>query len=127
VGFEPTEPKGLNGFRDRPIRPLSHPSGVHPSPRPAAPTRATGGVYGGVCWPRMRRTNIYLSETEQAALDARAAVEGSTRSDVVRAIVDRELNLAEDAELDAALVRAADDIAARARRLGRADPDLRTV
>ena len=42
----------------------------------------------------MRRTNIYLSETERAALDARAAVEGSTRSDVVRALVDRELNLA---------------------------------
>ena len=27
VGFEPTVPKGHNGFRDRPIRPLSHPSG----------------------------------------------------------------------------------------------------
>ena len=26
VGFEPTVPKGHNGFRDRPIRPLSHPS-----------------------------------------------------------------------------------------------------
>jgi len=75
----------------------------------------------------VRRTNIYLSETEQAALDARAAVEGSTRSDVVRAIVDRELNLSEDAELDAALLRAADDIAARARKLSRADPDLKTV
>ena len=27
VGFEPTVPTGHNGFRDRPIRPLSHPSG----------------------------------------------------------------------------------------------------
>jgi site-specific DNA recombinase len=27
VGFEPTVPIGHNGFRDRPIRPLSHPSG----------------------------------------------------------------------------------------------------
>lgn len=72
----------------------------------------------------VRRTNIYLSEVEQAALDARAAVEGSTRSDIVRAIVDRELNLAEDAELDAALIDAAGDIATRARRLARADPDL---
>ena len=75
----------------------------------------------------MRRTNIYLSETEQAALDARAAVEGSTRSDVVRALVDRELNLAEDAELDAVLLRAANDIADRARRLGRTDSDLKSA
>lgn len=61
---------------------------------------------------------------EQAALDARAAVEGSTRSDVLRAIVDRELILAEDAELDAALLSAARDIALRARKLSRSDPDL---
>jgi hypothetical protein len=26
VGFEPTVPKGYNGFRDRPDRPLWHPS-----------------------------------------------------------------------------------------------------
>jgi hypothetical protein len=75
----------------------------------------------------MRRTSIYLSETEQAALDARAAVEGSSRSDVVRALVDRELNLAEDSELDAVLLRAAGDIADRARRLSRTDPDLKTA
>ena len=75
----------------------------------------------------VRRTNIYLSETEQAALDARAAMEGSTRSDVVRAIVDRELNLAEDADLDAALLASAGDIAARARKLSRTDPDLKTA
>ena len=73
----------------------------------------------------VRRTNIYLSEVEQAALDARAAVDGSTRSDVLRAIVDRELNLGEDAELDAALIGAARDIAARARTLSHSDPDLR--
>ena len=24
VGFEPTDPQGVNGFRDRPIKPLSH-------------------------------------------------------------------------------------------------------
>jgi hypothetical protein len=75
----------------------------------------------------MRRTNIYLSETEQAALDARAVAEGSTRSDVVRAIVDRELNLTgEDADLDAALADCAAEIAERARRIARADPDLRS-
>ena len=73
---------------------------------------------------KVRRTNIYLSETEQAALDARAAVEGSSRSDVIRSLVDRELNLSEDADLDAALLRAAGEIAGRARELGRRDPDL---
>ena len=84
-------------------------------------------MYVAVYDPVVRRTNVYLSETEQAALDARAAVEGSNRSDVLRAIVDRELNLSEDAELDAALLLAAGDIAARARRLSRADPDLKTA
>jgi hypothetical protein len=84
------------------------------------------------CIPRrtlswMRRTNIYLSDPEQAALDSRAAVEGSTRSDLVRSIMDRELNLTEDAELDAGLLGAASDIAARARKLSRADPDLETA
>jgi hypothetical protein len=29
VGFEPTVPKGDNGFRDRPIRPLSHLSALN--------------------------------------------------------------------------------------------------
>jgi hypothetical protein len=75
----------------------------------------------------VRRTNIYLSDAEQAALDARAAVERSTRSDIVRAIVDRELNLAEDAELDAALLAAAEEIAGRARKLSRTDPDLKSA
>jgi hypothetical protein len=73
----------------------------------------------------MRRTNIYLSEAEQAALDARAAAEGSSRSDVVRAIVDRELNLTTDHALDEALADAAPELAQRARKLGRDDPDLR--
>lgn len=74
---------------------------------------------------RVRRTNIYLSEVEQAALDARAMAEGSTRSDVVRAIVDHELNLGEDAAVDAALAEVAGELARRARALSRRDPDLR--
>ncbi len=79
-------------------------------------------VYAG----RVRRTNIYLSDVEQAALDARAVAEGSTRSDVVRTIVDRELNLdGDDADVDAALVEVAGEIAERARALSRHDPDLR--
>jgi hypothetical protein len=74
----------------------------------------------------MRRTNIYLSEKEQAALDARAVVEGSTCSDVLRSIVDRELSLAAAPEVDLALAEAASEIARRARGLARSDPDLRT-
>lgn len=74
----------------------------------------------------MRRTNIYLTENEQAALDARAAVEGSNRSDVLRAILDRDLNISEeDADLDAALAAEADHIAKRARSLSSRDRDLR--
>ena len=36
VGFEPTVRRTYNGFRDRPIRPLSHPSGRrgYPNRRP---------------------------------------------------------------------------------------------
>ncbi len=74
----------------------------------------------------MRRTNIYLSDIEQAARDARAAAEGSTRSEIVRAIVDRELNLApgEATEVDAALAETAAELAARARLLSTDDADL---
>jgi hypothetical protein len=75
----------------------------------------------------MRRTNIYLSEAEQVALDARAAAEGTTRSDVVRAIVDRELNLTDETALDEALSDAAAELAVHARKLSRTDPDLRVT
>jgi hypothetical protein len=73
----------------------------------------------------MRRTNIYLSDAEQAGLDARAAVEGSSRSDVVRSIVDRELNLGDEAELDALLGEHAEELAEQARALCADDPELR--
>ncbi len=78
-------------------------------------------MFGGV-----RRTNIYLSEAEQAGLDAIAVARGSTRSDVIRAIVDRELHLeaVDDDVLDAVLADAARDVAARSRALSRRDPDL---
>lgn len=73
----------------------------------------------------VHRTNIYLTESEQAGLDARAAAEGSTRSDVVRGIVDRELNLAEDTDLDDILGELAAELADRARALASDDPDVR--
>ncbi len=85
-------------------------------------------MYVAVYATSVRRTNIYLSEVEQAALDAKAAVEGSTRSDVLRNIVDRELNLdGDDAEVDAALAEVAAEIAKKARALSRHDPDLRVT
>jgi hypothetical protein len=74
----------------------------------------------------MRRTNIYLTAVEQAALDARAAAEGSTRSEVLRALVDRELNLETESspEVDAALTELAGELAERSRQLSADDPDL---
>ncbi|MGH9067847.1 MAG: ribbon-helix-helix domain-containing protein [Acidimicrobiales bacterium] len=74
----------------------------------------------------MHRTNIYLSETEEAGLDALAAAEGRSRSDVLRAVIDRELNLDGDAALDAALGDMAGELAEAARTLGAGDPDLCT-
>jgi hypothetical protein len=70
------------------------------------------------------RTNIYLTEIEQAGLDAKAESEGSSRSDVVRSIVDRELNLADDADLDALFGELAAELAELARALASNDPDL---
>ncbi len=74
----------------------------------------------------VRRTNIYLTEVEQVALDARAAAEGSTRSEVLRALVDRELNLDTEAsgDADAALAELAGELAERSRQLSADDPDL---
>ena len=74
----------------------------------------------------VRRTNIYLTQVEQAALDARAAAEGSTRSEVLRALVDRELNLDTEAsgDVDAALAELAGELAERSRQLSADDPDL---
>jgi len=83
-------------------------------------------VYAAVYVGEVRRTNIYLSEAEQAGLDARAAAEGSTRSDVVRALVDRELNLSDDAGLDALFAEYAGELAEQARASSRDDPDLRS-
>ena len=74
----------------------------------------------------VRRTNIYLSEAEQQALDARAAAEGRSRSDIIRAVIDREMNLDEDAEIDAILGDLAAELAESARTSSADDPDLRS-
>lgn len=83
-------------------------------------------VYVAVYVYGVRRTNIYLTDTEQAALDARAVAEGSTRSELVRVIVDRELNLSPDeqSDVDTALAAAAAELAERSRALSRDDIDL---
>lgn len=83
-------------------------------------------MYAPVYAPVMRRTNIYLTLAEQEALDARAAAEGSTRSEVLRALVDRELNLENESsgEVDSALAELAGELAERSRQLSADDPDL---
>ncbi len=73
----------------------------------------------------VRRTNIYLSEVQQVALDAVAVAEGRSRSEVLRAVIDRELHLDDDVNLDAALGDMAAELAEEARSLAAADPDLR--
>jgi hypothetical protein len=78
-------------------------------------------VYAG--W--VHRTNIYLSEAQQSALDARAAVEGCSRSDIVRSAIDREMNLGEDSDVDALLGDLAAELAGQARSSSAGDPDLR--
>lgn len=64
---------------------------------------------------RVIRPNIHLTEAEEVGLDATAEAEGSTRSDVVRSIVDRALNNAGDADTDALVVEPAPDPAELAR------------
>lgn len=73
----------------------------------------------------VRRTNIYLSDDEIRAIDGAAAVSHSSRSDVIRRIIDREFNLGHSSELDAWLVEHSEELAARARALSADDPDLR--
>jgi hypothetical protein len=82
-------------------------------------------VYTVVYVVVVRRTNIYLSEVEQQALDARAAADGVSRSDIVRSVIDRELNLDKDDQIDAALGDLAAELADAARGLAAHDPDLR--
>lgn len=77
----------------------------------------------------MHRTNIYLTAAEEAALDSRARAEGVSRSKVLRDIIDAELGLGAAENGDAAdglLLERAGEIAGRARRLARSDPDLRS-
>jgi len=75
----------------------------------------------------MQRTNIYLTEAQQRALAARARMAGTTRSAVLREILD--VGLADPAPADDELQRAFAGLADRYHDLVAGlfddDPDLR--
>lgn len=76
----------------------------------------------------MHRTNIYLTEAQERGLDARARVEGTTRSAVLRQIVDAALiagRAGSDEMLDAAFSELADSYASATRGMFDDDDDLR--
>lgn len=75
----------------------------------------------------MHRTNIYLSEAQERALDARARVAGTSRSAVLREILDASLadpGPADD-ELQTAFAALADSYDDLVAGLFDDDPDLR--
>ena len=74
----------------------------------------------------MHRTNIYLTDEQERALDARARAEGTTRSAVLRAILDQELAAPSvDPGLQEAFAALADGYEQLAGDLFDDDPDLR--
>ena len=75
----------------------------------------------------MQRTNIYLTEAQQRALDARARRAGTTRSAVLRGILDAELGEPEpvDPQVQAAFAALADRHVELLGGLFDDDPDLR--
>lgn len=75
----------------------------------------------------MRRTNIYLTEEQQRALDARARTSGTSRSAVLRSVVDDALATgpADHDDLDAVFGELADHYGAATAALFDADDDLR--
>jgi hypothetical protein len=74
----------------------------------------------------MHRTNIYLTDEQERALDARARAEGKTRSAVLREILDRELaSPSLDGDIQEAFAALADGYQQLAGDLFDDDPDLR--
>lgn len=74
----------------------------------------------------MHRTNIYLTEEQERALDARARAEGKSRSAVLRAILDQELASAPlDDDVEEAFAALADGYEQLVGDLFDEDPDLR--
>jgi protein involved in polysaccharide export with SLBB domain len=58
----------------------------------------------------MHRTNIYLTEEQERALDAVARAGGITRSEVIRLILDRHLRSGLADAIEAALAAVIDDV-----------------
>lgn len=75
---------------------------------------------------RMQRTNVYLTAEQAEFLDARAAAAETTRSAVLRGIIDDAAAqpVVLDAEIRSALAELADDYTAVSRRLFEGDPLL---
>jgi hypothetical protein len=75
----------------------------------------------------MHRTNLYLTDEQERALDARARAAGLSRSALVRSIIDRELArpLLLDEETDEALRLLGERYHEMIEGLFDDDPDLR--
>jgi hypothetical protein len=74
----------------------------------------------------IHRTNIYLTEEQERALDVRARAEGKTRSALLREILDRELGSSPlDGDIQEAFAVLADGYQRLAGDLFDDDPDLR--
>lgn len=74
----------------------------------------------------MHRTNIYLTEEQEKLLDERAAREGTTRSAVIREMIDRHISTPTvDPQLAAAFRQIADVYDEVTDTLFDDDPDLR--
>ena len=52
----------------------------------------------------MKRTNIYLGEEQSAALDDIAHAQGVSRAEVIRTLLDRELQVTGSADLETDLL-----------------------
>jgi plasmid stability protein len=74
----------------------------------------------------MRRTNIYLTEAQEAALRVRADARGTTKSAVLREILDRDLAIDVDDEgVDQELAELAEGYHDHVGEFFDDDPDLR--
>lgn len=58
----------------------------------------------------MHRTNIYLTEEQERALDALARAEGTTRSEAIRNILDKHLIIGKDDGAYVALVEVIEEV-----------------
>ncbi len=78
VGFEPTDPRGVNGFRDRPDRPLRHLSApgrqVYPPPRHGATvrkrSRKAAWARAEVSSPNSTRPGVCRAPQQRTSQDA---------------------------------------------------------